>query len=565
MAVVKMGQIKSTPAKALAYISRPDATADGLWVSTNADTIIDPSDFRAVARQFATTAEKVGVSEAHEGSVLAHHIIQSFDPNDAIDTATAHRLGVQLAEQFTGGSYEYMIATHLDKGHVHNHIIVNAVSRETGRKLRVQRGTIGTIREMSDELCRAQGLRVLPTPEQASGRSFADIYRVLKGDSAKQFIRAEIDKAAMRATSWVEFEAILARAGVETTTRGGRAGTLSFREVSMARPVRDYRLGIGYTEQSIMARLTRQVVNQIGVDVSMVTKETRDTMTVIVPGTKRELHLTVAKTQVIRRGRSLRLYVPANDVHMLADRKGNLARTVATDQLYQWFSRPDMHGVKEKDLPSQWQGRMTELRELRDRINAKSRWVQEGGGGLDEAIARATEFVNERHFAYQTTLVAVAEITAESVPNPQQLNALQAQLRVIEREVDTALVDIRALTHLTKEETRMSVTNKIGEEAARHRAGREAAEQRRRREQSQQRQSREIHADDAETTTQREDRADERAADALIEDDAEQDRDGGTRSMSLQERIELETQRLREREDEQRSTGMTRDSDGRTR
>jgi type IV secretory pathway VirD2 relaxase len=161
MAVVKMGQIKSTPAKALAYIARPDATADGVWVSTNADTIIDPSDFKAVARQFEQTAQRVGVSKAREGSVLAHHVIQSFDPKDGVDTATAHRLGVQLAEQITGGSHEYMIATHLDKGHVHNHIILNAVNRETGRRFRVQKSTIGNIRDMSDELCRAQGLSVV--------------------------------------------------------------------------------------------------------------------------------------------------------------------------------------------------------------------------------------------------------------------------------------------------------------------------------------------------------------------------------------------------------------------
>lgn len=60
MATVKMLQIKSTVSKALAYISRADATSDGVWVSTNA-TVIDPTDFKAVATQFAETAERVGV------------------------------------------------------------------------------------------------------------------------------------------------------------------------------------------------------------------------------------------------------------------------------------------------------------------------------------------------------------------------------------------------------------------------------------------------------------------------------------------------------------------------
>lgn len=570
MAVVKMGQIKSTPAKALAYISRPDATSDGVWVSTNADTIIDPSDFKAVARQFAHTAETVGVSKPREGSVLAHHVIQSFDPKDGVDAATAHRIGVQLAEQITGGSHEYMIATHLDKGHVHNHIIVNAVNRDTGRKLRVQRSTIGEIRDLSDALCKGEGLRVLPNPERATGRSFADIYRVLKGESAKQFIRTEIDKAAVKARSWVEFEATLARAGIETSTRGGRNGTLSFREVSMARPVRDYRLGVGYTEASIMARLTRQVVNQIGVDVSMVTKETSDTMTVVVPGTRRELHLTVAKTQVVRHGRALRLYVPANDEHLLSDRSGNLARTVKTDDLYQWFSRPDLDAVKTKQLggqlAGQWGGRLSELRELQQRVNAKSRWMQERGASVDDALARATTFVTDRHFAYQTTLVAATELMVTPGSDQKEVAALHAQLRLLEREIDTTRADIQSLTQLTKEETKMSVSNRIGAEAALQRQRIETEQQQRRREQAQQRVTRDVHAADAETSAQRENRDDERTDDALTADDAAQDRDGGTRSMSLQERIEMETNKLRERNDERtRPGGPRRDSDGRTR
>lgn len=574
MAVVKMGQIKSTPAKALAYISRPDATADGVWVSTNADTIIDPSDFKAVARQFEQTAQRVGVSKAREGGVLAHHVIQSFDPKDGVDTATAHRLGVQLAEQITGGSHEYMIATHLDKGHVHNHIILNAVNRETGRRFRVQKSTIGNIRDMSDELCRAQGLSVLPKPERASGRSMADIYRVLKGESGKQFIRTEIDKAAIRATSWTEFQAILGRAGVEVSTRGGRSGTLSFREISMPRPVRDYRLGAAYSEASIMARLTRQVVNQIGVDVSMVTKETRDTMTVIVPGTKRELHLTVAKTQIVRHGRALRIYVPANDEHRLSDARGNLAKTVPTIGLYKWFSEPDLvgatHYAKNAQLGgslTKWQTSLSELRTLEARVNAKARWMSDSGrSGPDAAIERARAFVAERHFAYQTTLVAAAELMVTPAGDPAQLAGLQAQLRIMEREIDGAKSDIHALTQLTKEEAKMSVSDRIHAQSNAAREGSERAQQQRQREQAAQRLSRDVAAGDAETHAQRAARADERSADAVTLDDAEQDRDGGTRSMTLQDRLEMEANKLRARnEDRQRPAAPTRNNDGRTR
>jgi hypothetical protein len=460
MAVVKMGQIKSTPAKALAYISRPDATSDGLWVSTNA-AVIDPGDFKAVARQFADTAKRVGVSSPRAGSVLAHHVIQSFAPGEEMTVEVAHKLGVQLAEQVTGGSHEYMIATHLDKGHVHNHIIFNSVNFETGRKFRVQKDTIGRIRDLSDELCKAEGLSVLPPLETpATGRSLAELYRVLKGESAKEFLRCEIDRAAAKATSWTEFEGILGRAGIETSVRGGRNGTLSFREISMGRPVGDFRLGAAYTEQSIMTRMSKSVVNMVGVDASMIVKESRDTLTVTVPGTKRELQLTVAKRQVVWHGRALRIYVPAAEQHRLADKAGNIARTVNTQGLYQYFSEPDLQaaltGSKQKQVDGSmfagWGAAMSDLRELQARVNAKARWINPYMFDAVDAVEKAKEHLQEQQLAYQTTLVAAAELVSDPMSDPTELRAVQAQLRIIERDIDTVGTDIRALTQLTAEE-----------------------------------------------------------------------------------------------------------------
>ena len=563
MAVVKMGQIKSTPAKALAYISRPDATADGIWVSTNADTIIDPSDFKAVARQFDQTTKRVGVTASREGSVLAHHVIQSFDPKDGIDAATAHKIGVQLAEQITGGSHEYMIATHLDKGHVHNHIIFNAVNRDTGRKFRVQRDTIGSIRELSDGLCRAHKLSVLPVPERATGRSMADIYRVLKGESGKEFIRTEIDKAASRVSSWAEFEAVLGRAGVEVSTRGGRGGTLSFREVSMARAVRDYRLGAAYTEASIMARVSREVVNHVGVDASMVMKETAETLTVVVPGTRRQLHLTVAKSQVVRHGRALRLYVPANGRHQLSDGRGFLAQTVSTRGLYRWFTEPDLvgatHYAKSQDMTGFGSG-LSELRALEARVNAKARWMRDehAGTGPRAALERARAFVAEQHFAYQTTLVATAELMATPGADASQIVGLQAQLRIMERHIDTAKADIHALTQLTKEETAMAVSERISTNMAASRGGEDQA---RRDAETQRATSGEVAAGDAEREEVRAGRADERAADAAMTADADDDTPPVSRPLTLGEKLEARARELRaEREQQRRTDGPGRGS-----
>lgn len=551
MAVVKMGQIKTTPAKALAYITRPDATQDGVWVSTNA-AVIDPGDWRAVARQFTDTSERVGVTSQREGSVLAHHVIQSFKPGEKVTAEQAHQLGVQLAEKITGGEHEYVIATHLDKGHIHNHIIFNATNMETGRKFRCQKDTIGRIRGLSDALCREAGLSVLPAPARASGRSFGDIYNVLRGQSTKELLRVEIDKAAARAGTWTEFERALELAGIETRRRGGQNGTVSFREESMGRSVRDWRLGEAYTEESIMARLSRSAVNRISVDQSMIVGETRQTMTVHVPGTGRHLRMTVAKKQVVRHGRNVRIYLPVDDRHVLADRKGNLAATVTTGGLYKWFSEPDVAGLgKQKDVKSSdalqvktWRESLGDLQELQERVNAKSRWLSRTGGDIDQALVQATGRLTETRLGFQTKLVAATDLMANGDDRGGNLAVLQADLRITEREIHQLKNDVRALTALTREESKMSIADKIERGvAARRRTEARSAEE------TAQRQRYADQAGDRETPGHLVSRDGEADAQEVRVEDQRHDRDGGTgrdTGMTLGERIEAEVQRRRE-------------------
>jgi hypothetical protein len=563
MAVVKMGQIKTTPAKALAYITRPDATQDGLWVSTNA-AVIDPGDWRAIARQFTDTSERVGVTSQREGSVLAHHVIQSFKPGDKVTAEQAHQLGVQLAEKITGGEHEYVIATHLDKGHIHNHIIFNATNMETGRKFRCQKDTIGRIRGLSDALCREAGLSVLPAPARASGRSFGDIYNVLRGQSTKELLRVEIDKAAARAGTWTEFERALELAGIETRRRGGQNGTVSFREESMGRSVRDWRLGEAYTEESIMARLSRSAVNRISVDQSMIVGETRQTMTVHVPGTGRHLRMTVAKKQVVRHGRNVRIYLPVDDRHVLADRKGNLAATVTTGGLYKWFSEPDVAGLgKQKDVKSSdalqvktWRESLGDLQELQERVNAKSRWLSRTGGDIDQALVQATGRLTETRLGFQTKLVAATDLMANGDDRGGNLAVLQADLRITEREIHQLTNDVRALTALTREESKMSIADKIERGvAARRRTEARSAEE------TAQRQRYADQAGDRETPGHLVARDGEADAQEVRLEDQRHDRDGGTgrdTGMTLGERIEAEVQRRREARGDRLDSGDDR-------
>lgn len=569
MAVVKMGQIKTTPAKALAYITRPDATQDGVWVSTNA-AVIDPGDWRAVARQFAATSERIGVTSQREGSVLAHHVIQSFKPGEKLTIEQAHRIGVQLAETVTRGAHEYVIATHLDKGHIHNHIIFNATNMETGRKFRCQKSTIGRIREVSDDLCRREGLSVLPVPTRASGRSFGDIYRVLRGQSQKELLRVEIDKAAAKANTWMEFERALELVGIETRRRGGAHGTVSFREESMGRAVRDWKLGEAYTEESIMARLARSAVNRISVDESMIVSQTRRTMTIHVPGTGRRLRMTVAKKQIVRHGRSLRIYLPVEDHHVLADRNGNFAANVPTAGLYKWFSEPEMSGLSKPKAGNaitgpqikSWRGALGDLHELEARVNAKARWVGRAGGDLDAALIQAKERLLETRLSFQTKLVAAADLAANGEERGGSLAVLQADLRLTERDIHQLTNDIRALTTLTREESKMSIADKIEQGLAARRRN-----EARNVEEVAQRQRYADQAGDRETPGHRLSRESEEMAQEVRVADQRNDRDaveGHDAGMSLSARIEAEVQRRREARGDHQFGAVT-DRGGRSR
>ena len=459
MATVKMGQIKATLAKAIAYISRDDATNQGLYVSTNT-AVVDPSDWRAVTNAMQATAERVGVSKPREGSVLAHHVIQSFDPSQKVSPEEAHRIGVQMAERITGGSHEYVIATHVDKDHVHNHIIFNAVNMDTGRKFRVQKDTIGRFRDVNDELCRAAGIKTLePMKKHAAGYSLGELYAVLRGESYKVRIRTEIDKATARAQTWDEFVGELRLAGIEVRQHRGET---SYRDESASRSVRDWRLGEPYTEPSIMARLGRAEVSRLDFDESLIVRRTEEAVIVRVPGTGGGLHLAIPHEQIIQHGRTSRAYVPQEGRHVLANPAGTYSRTVQTAGLFEWFARPierafqstvsgprPMVGVFNASELHTWRESLTALHQIEAQVNARARWSPDGS--VNDALDAARERVGTLRAELSTQLVALTELADMPDADRAEVDALRQSLRGLDFRLDNAKRDVAVLTGMAQE------------------------------------------------------------------------------------------------------------------
>lgn len=134
MAYIKIHNIKATVRKAITYITDPEKTDKGLLVSAyNCDIDNAHFDFQ-MTKMLAE--EMKGKESTSNGENLAHHIIQSFAPWDKITPEEAHKIGKQFADEFLKGKYEYVIATHTDKGQLHNHIIFNATSFYDFKKFR---------------------------------------------------------------------------------------------------------------------------------------------------------------------------------------------------------------------------------------------------------------------------------------------------------------------------------------------------------------------------------------------------------------------------------------------
>ena len=117
MAVTKTHPIKSTLKAAIDYICNPDKTDGKLLVSS----------FGCAAETADIEFEWTRRHSIDKGTHLGRHLIQAFEPGE-VSPEEAHEIGMQLAKEILGGKYEFVLTTHIDKGHIHNHLIFNAVS-----------------------------------------------------------------------------------------------------------------------------------------------------------------------------------------------------------------------------------------------------------------------------------------------------------------------------------------------------------------------------------------------------------------------------------------------------
>ena len=245
MAVTKIHPIKSTLKKALDYIENPDKTEDKMLVSS----------FGCSYETADIEFEMLLAQAIQKGNNLAHHLIQSFAPGEATPEQ-AHEIGKQLADEVLQGKYSYVLKTHIDKGHVHNHLIFCAVDMVNHRKYNSNRQSYAYIRRTSDRLCREHGLSVVQ-PSRDKGKSYAEWDAGRKGKSWKAKLKAAIDAVIPQAKDFDGFLRLMEAQGYEVK----QGKFISFRALAdglrpgQERFTRCKTLGEDYTEERITQRI----------------------------------------------------------------------------------------------------------------------------------------------------------------------------------------------------------------------------------------------------------------------------------------------------------------------
>ena len=240
MAVTKIKPIKSTLSKALDYIQNPDKT-DGKTLVSSFGCSYETADI-----EFGFTLAQA----IDKGNNLAHHLIQSFEPGE-VDYEKAHEIGKQLADAVTKGQHEYVLTTHIDKGHVHNHIIFCAVNFVDHRKYNSNKRSYYGIRNMSDKLCRENGLSVVVPGKGSKGKSYAEYQAEKTGTSWKGKLKIAVDALIPQVSSFEELLQRLQAAGYEI--KPGKY--VSCRAPGQERFTRLKTLGADYTEEAIRERI----------------------------------------------------------------------------------------------------------------------------------------------------------------------------------------------------------------------------------------------------------------------------------------------------------------------
>lgn len=246
MAIIKRISSKATVGKLKKYLIQDEKTEEKLISGINCTS-------ENLEREFKLTKELYDKSKG----IQYHHIIQSFSPEDNINFEKAHKLGEELAENCFKG-FEVFVVTHKDKEHVHNHLVVNSVSLETGLKYNSSNKSLWDIKRESNKICEREKLNTLDLENKAKERLTSGELRMeLRGEETwKGELKECINIAKEKTNNIDEFTSYL-KNEFNIDTRITKK-TISYRHPNKEKPIRGSKLGTDYDKGELTNEFIRK-------------------------------------------------------------------------------------------------------------------------------------------------------------------------------------------------------------------------------------------------------------------------------------------------------------------
>ena len=236
VAYVKINPVKSVShlSNAIDYISNEQKTNDKTLVdSFHCSLLLAENEFEIIRNR-----------AMKKGNNIAWHLKQSFAPEDNITPEQALELGKELMKRMYP-NHQYIIATHIDRGHIHNHILINSVNFEDFHKLHSNKNTLEELREKSNDISRENGLSVIEKDSL----------------NHKQRLKQNIDNAIEKAADFDEFIALMQESGYDVKSDGSR---MSFKDDKMQRYMRSSSISFDYKPSIIKHRISTEKENVTG-------------------------------------------------------------------------------------------------------------------------------------------------------------------------------------------------------------------------------------------------------------------------------------------------------------
>lgn len=242
-----------TIADVIDYVANPEKTKNGELISSfECDSKTADAEFALSKRQYAQlTGRSQGGSD-----IIAYHTRQAFHPDDDLTPEEANRIGMELALAFTKGKHSFVVCTHIDKNHIHNHIIFNSTALDCRRKFRNFIGSAFALRKVSDRICVEHGVSIIKNPKPSRGH-YGKWLDAMGGDRPVSFqerLRQTIDAVLEKRPS--DFEAFLAEMqAVGYEIKRGKHLAFKAPEQEKFTRCRESTLGADYTEDAIRERI----------------------------------------------------------------------------------------------------------------------------------------------------------------------------------------------------------------------------------------------------------------------------------------------------------------------